>query len=218
MSTQYADLFPEEQSSAQQAAPGRPGLLRLERRRRTRFQGDSTCWSKQDRHQADSLSTSFQFIKDREVEVEPGFTLSQQIGIATAALTDEGDRNLVDLVLKVSCSVSEHNPDRAHSVYHFVQNLVIASAARADIVQATDGHASTAPAEEPVEDDEDPDSEEALRKKAAALSAGPSEKARELFVPHVVEWPGDEERKAATVNAHFKLLMRLLKWEHAKGE
>ena len=98
-----------------------------------------------------------------------------------------------------------------------VQNLVITSAARTEIVLTTDGDSSTTPVDVPVEG-EDPESDEALRRKAAALSAGPSEKAKALFEDHAVQWPGDEQRKAATVNAHFKLLMRLLQWEHFNGQ
>lgn len=80
----------------------------------------------------------------------------------------------------------------------------------------TDGDKSTAVDTAP--EGEDPDSEEALRRKAAAMNAGPSAKAFQLFQPHLVQWPGDEQRKAGTANAHFKLLMRLLEWEQVPGE
>lgn len=56
-----------------------------------------------------------------------------------------------------------------------------------------------------------------MREKAAQLK-GPSSEAVALFVPHAVDLGDDEGvKEAATVNAHFKLLMRLLSWESSDG-
>lgn len=75
---------------------------------------------------------------------------------------------------------------------------------------APDANAGAAPVE--GETDED------LRKQAARLE-GPSEAALALFTHHAVDFGSDAEiQEAATVNAHFKLLMRLLSWESDEGE
>ncbi|GAA5968611.1 hypothetical protein JCM21900_002207 [Sporobolomyces salmonicolor] len=119
-----------------------------------------------------------------EVEVQPGFTHTQQIGIAITCLVDGENLPLVELVKT---------------------QLVLASAARTEIVLTTDG--VTEPS---ILDDQ---TDEAIRAKAAQLK-GPSAEALALFVPHNVDFGDDAEKKeAATTNPHFKLLMRLLGWE-----
>lgn len=91
------------------------------------------------------------------------------------------------------------------------QQLILASAARTEIVLTTDGIGAH-------DAEEDDGTDEALRRKAAQLAARPSTEAVALFTPHSVDFGSDEGRKQATVNAHFKLLMGLLKWEKAEGE
>ncbi|GAA6000092.1 Tof1p [Rhodotorula paludigena] len=123
-----------------------------------------------------------------EVEVQPGFSHTQQIGIAIAVLVDNGDQRLVDLIK---------------------DQLKLASAARTEIVLTTDGLPAAA---DPLADLE---SDAALREKAAQLK-GPSSEALALFQAHNVDFGEDAEvKEAATINAHFKLLMRLLSWESA---
>lgn len=65
--------------------------------------------------------------------------------------------------------------------------------------------------------DDDSESEEAIRRKVSRLK-GPSKEAIDLFVAHVVDLGQEEERKAASGNAHLKLLMRLLRWESTPGK
>ncbi|CEQ41477.1 SPOSA6832_03222, partial [Sporobolomyces salmonicolor] len=123
-----------------------------------------------------------------EVEVQPGFTHTQQIGIAITCLVDGENLPLVELVKT---------------------QLVLASAARTEIVLTTDG--VTEPS---ILDDQ---TDEAIRAKAAQLK-GPSAEALALFVPHNVDFGDDAEKKeAATTNPHFKLLMRLLGWESTES-
>ncbi|KAM0788302.1 hypothetical protein ACM66B_001445 [Microbotryomycetes sp. NB124-2] len=125
--------------------------------------------------------------KSAEVEVQPGFSLSQQIGIAVASLVDADQLHLVELVKK---------------------QLVLASASRTEIVLTTDKtHDDVA------HDDDDDGSDEALRRKAELLRRGPSEAAKALFEPHVVEFESESNQEAGTSNSPFKLLMRLLQWE-----
>ena len=62
------------------------------------------------------------------------------------------------------------------------------------------------------------ESDEAIRKKAAELNAGPSAAARALFVPYNVDLDNPATRKAASVNVHMRLLMRLLNWEFEPGQ
>lgn len=102
-------ILPEEQVAAEQIAAGGLGLLRLERGRGTGLQGEqaSAKLIAGAKSSPDIRTPAHQFIKDREVEVEPGFSLSQQIGIAVAALTDDGDLPLVELVMKVSCGIPD---------------------------------------------------------------------------------------------------------------
>ncbi|TNY24515.1 timeless protein-domain-containing protein [Rhodotorula diobovata] len=125
-----------------------------------------------------------------EVEVAPGFTHTQQIGIAIACLVEAGDEKLIDLVKS---------------------QLVLASAARTEVVLTVDGLPDAGAALEDLETDA------AMREKAAQLK-GPSAEAVALFVPHNVDLGEDEGvKEAATVNAHFKLLMRLLSWESSEA-
>ena len=92
------------------------------------------------------------------------------------------------------------------------QELALASASRTEIVLTTDGDPSAMAAEQ------DDGTDDALRKMASKM-AGPSKEAVALFVPHVVDFgESRENKKAASVNAHFKLLMTLLKWEKQEGE
>ncbi|KAK4698763.1 hypothetical protein P7C70_g7506, partial [Phenoliferia sp. Uapishka_3] len=119
-----------------------------------------------------------------EVEVQPGFSLSQQIGIAIACIVDAGNGALIETVKS---------------------QLALAAASRHEIVFTTDGDMA-------AQDDEDDESDEAIRRKAGRLS-GPSKEALALFTPHSVELSTDEEKNAGAKNAHFKLLLRLLKWE-----
>ncbi|GAA6001966.1 hypothetical protein JCM10207_003015 [Rhodosporidiobolus poonsookiae] len=139
---------------------------------------------------SDDDTPAYRAKKIGEVEVQPGFSLTQQIGIAIACLVDGDELALVELVKS---------------------QLTLASAARTEIVLTTDGLAE-ATADLLADDVTD----EALRAQAAQLK-GPSEAARALFVPHNVDFGDDPERKeAATVNPHFKLLMRLLEWESSE--
>lgn len=57
----------------------------------------------------------------------------------------------------------------------------------------------------------------ALREKAARLQ-GPSRAAIETFTPYEVVFEEARNQKAAGVNVHFKLLMRLLKWTFTENE
>lgn len=94
------------------------------------------------------------------------------------------------------------------------QQLALVSAARTEIVLTTDGAPDATVGAAPVEGETDED----LRKQAARLK-GPSEAALALFTQHAVDFGSDAEiKEAATVNAHFKLLMRLLSWESDEGE
>ncbi|GAA6007730.1 hypothetical protein JCM11491_003944 [Sporobolomyces phaffii] len=125
-----------------------------------------------------------------EVEVEPGFSHTQQIGIAITCLIDSGKLPLIE-TLK--------------------EQLRLASAARTEIVFTTDG----VPADiDPL--DEAP-SDEVLRAQAAQLK-GPSEAAIALFNPHNVDFGQDlETREASSTDPHYKLLMRLLGWENEEA-
>ncbi|GAA5903525.1 Tof1p [Sporobolomyces salmoneus] len=121
-----------------------------------------------------------------EVEVEPGFSHTQQVGIAITCLVDSGRLPLIE-VLK--------------------EQLRLASSARTEVVLTTDG----IPAE--IDPLDDSTSDEALRAQAAQLK-GPSEAAIALFTPHNVDFGEDPETKeAASSDPHYKLLMRLLGWE-----
>ncbi|KAI5476063.1 hypothetical protein MNV49_000435 [Pseudohyphozyma bogoriensis] len=122
-----------------------------------------------------------------DIEVTPGFSLTQQIGIVMAALVDAEQAQLIDLILA---------------------QLGLASTARNEIVLTTDGDSAAL-------DDEDDQSDEALRRKASRLQ-GPSKDAIALFTPHAVQFSEESERKAAWSNAQFKLLMRLLEWESSE--
>ncbi|GAA5867194.1 hypothetical protein JCM3774_002365 [Rhodotorula dairenensis] len=123
-----------------------------------------------------------------EVEVEPGFSHTQQIGIAMACLIEAGNQRFVDFVK---------------------DQLALVSASRTEIVLTVDGAYAAESAGAPVEGETDED----LRKQAARLK-GPSEAALALFTPHAVDFGSEAELKdAATVDAHFKLLMRLMNWE-----
>ncbi|GAA6027789.1 hypothetical protein JCM8097_001720 [Rhodosporidiobolus ruineniae] len=136
---------------------------------------------------SDDDTPAYRAKKLGEVEVQPGFSLTQQIGIAIACLVDGENLPLVELIKS---------------------QLTLASAARTEIVLTTDGAAQAA-LELLAEDDD-----AALKAKAAAARQGPSEEARALFEPHNVDFGEEAETKEqATVNPHFKLLMRLLEWE-----
>lgn len=90
--------------------------------------------------------------------------------------------------------------------------MALVAAARTEIVLTVDG--VTGDAEENSIDETDDD----LRKKAAQLK-GPSEAALALFTAHNVDVASDSGvMEAATVNPHFKLLMRLISWESAECE
>ncbi|GAA5831127.1 hypothetical protein JCM3766R1_006246 [Sporobolomyces carnicolor] len=120
-----------------------------------------------------------------EVEVEPGFSHTQQMGIAITCLIDSGKLPLIEIVK---------------------DQLRLASSARTEVVLTTDGV--------PVEIDplDEATSDAALRAQAAQLK-GPSEAAIALFSPHAVEFSEDPEwKEAASTDAHYKLLMRLLGW------
>ncbi|GAA5823835.1 hypothetical protein JCM5353_006373 [Sporobolomyces roseus] len=139
---------------------------------------------------SDDDTPAYRAKKIGEVEVQPGFSHTQQMGIAITCLIETGKLPLIELVK---------------------DQLRIASSARTEIILTTDGL--------PVADDplDDSTSDEALRAQAAQLK-GPSEEAIALFAPHNVDFGEDPERKeAATADPHYKLLMRLLGWESAEA-
>ncbi|GAA5828412.1 hypothetical protein JCM11251_006233 [Rhodosporidiobolus azoricus] len=146
--------------------------------------------------ESDDDTLGYKARKIGEVEVQPGFSLTQQIGIAIACLVDGDNTALVELVKS---------------------QLILASAARTEIVLTTDGlaQASAELLADPLDD-----SDAALRAQAAAQREGPSEAARALFNPHNVDFgegeDGRERREKATVDPQFKLLMRLIGWESAE--
>lgn len=118
-----------------------------------------------------------------EVEVTPGFSLTQQIGIAMRCLTDAGQESLVECVQR---------------------NLRLAAALRTDVVLAVDGEIE-------AQEGEDDGTDEALRRKALRLG-GPSDEAKEKFEPIRVVFSTDYLKEQSTTNQHFRLLMRLLTW------
>ncbi|BGP30852.1 Topoisomerase 1-associated factor 1 [Rhodotorula toruloides] len=141
---------------------------------------------------SDNDTLMYKAKKIGEVEVQPGFSHTQQIGIAVACLLEAGEQRLVDMVKK---------------------QLVLASAARTEVILTTDG---------PPNDDvamlgDENETDAALREKAAQLN-GPSAEAVALFTPHNVEYGEDAEvKEAVTVNPHVKLLMRLLSWKNSEA-
>ncbi|GAA6062112.1 hypothetical protein JCM10212_000866 [Sporobolomyces blumeae] len=137
---------------------------------------------------SDDDTPAYRAKKAGEVEVQPGFSHTQQIGIAITCLIETGRLPLIE-TLK--------------------EQIKLASAARTEVVLATDG---LPPLADPLADDP---SDEALRAQASALK-GPSAEATALFVPHNVDFGEDPEQKeAATTDPQYKLLMRLLGWESA---
>ncbi|SCV67720.1 BQ2448_5331 [Microbotryum intermedium] len=142
----------------------------------------------------------FKFKIPGEVEVTPGFSLTQQIGIAVACLVDAGELSLVEFVLS---------------------QLTLASAARTEIVLTTDG-ASTALIDAEIAtgggENGETDSEEAIRRKAATLK-GPSKTAMDKFMPHqLVFEEGTRQKEEVTGNATLRLLMGLLNWESREND
>ena len=118
-----------------------------------------------------------------EVEVTPGFSLTQQIGIAMRCLTDAGQLDLIESVQR---------------------NLRLAAALRTDLVLAIDGEIDAV-------ENEDDGTDDALRRKALRLN-GPSDAAKEKFEPIKVILSSDYLKEQSSVNQHFRLLMRLLTW------
>lgn len=92
-----------------------------------------------------------------------------------------------------------------------MQELTIAAAGRTGIVLSIDGSP-----DDQVADGLD-DSDEMLKLKAARLLA-PSKEAIDLFTPYAVNFEDPRDKKAAATQSHFKLLMKLLKWEATPGE
>ncbi|GAA5880461.1 hypothetical protein JCM16303_005390 [Sporobolomyces ruberrimus] len=135
---------------------------------------------------SDDDTPAYRAKKIGELEVAPGFSHTQQIGIAITCLVDTGKLALIE-ILK--------------------DQLRLASSARTEVVLTTDG----VPADTDAFDDAT--SDEALRAQAAQLK-GPSEAAIANFVRYSVNFGQEAEtREAASTNPHYKLLMRLLGWE-----
>lgn len=98
-----------------------------------------------------------------------------------------------------------------------LQQLVLAAAARHEVVLTTDGLREAAA--DLLADEDDLVSEEARIRAEASRLKGPSVEAKALFSPHNIDFGEEAERREqATVNAHFKLLMRLLEWESTESE
>ncbi|KAK4058290.1 Topoisomerase 1-associated factor 1 [Microbotryomycetes sp. JL221] len=133
---------------------------------------------------SDDDGPGFKF-KQGEVEVQPGYSLSDQIGIVVTALVESGQVDLVEFVKS---------------------QLTLASASRTQIVLTTDEEFN-------LPNHVEPDSDESLRLKAEWLRRGPSEQAKALFEPHNVKFETDDTQQAGSDNSQFKLLMRLLQWE-----
>ncbi|SGZ16990.1 BQ5605_C020g09086 [Microbotryum silenes-dioicae] len=147
----------------------------------------------------DEAGTSCRFKIPGEVEVAPGFSLTQQIGIAVACLVDAGDLPLVEFVLS---------------------QLALASVARTEIVLTTDGaSAALLDVELAAEGGEkEPDSDEAIRRKAAMLK-GPSQLAMDKFMSHqLIFEEGTRQKEEVTGNATLRLLMGLLNWESREND
>lgn len=120
-----------------------------------------------------------------DVEVQPGFSLSQQIGIAMRCLTDAGQLELIGAVQ---------------------DNLRLAAAARTEIVLGVDGDTAA--------QDSDDGSDEALRRKALRLS-GPSDAAKAKFEPIKATFSEEQREQASSNKHFRLLLRLLQWTSHA---
>ncbi|GAA5935882.1 Tof1p [Sporobolomyces koalae] len=139
---------------------------------------------------SDDDTPAYRAKKIGEVEVEPGFSHTQQIGIAITCLIETGKLPLIETLQ---------------------DQLRRASGDRTEIVLTTDGAPESA---NPL----DAETSDADSRAQAARLKGPSEAAIALFAPHNVDFgPDDEQKEAASTDPHYKLLMRLLGWESAEA-
>ncbi|KAF8064919.1 timeless protein-domain-containing protein [Lyophyllum atratum] len=118
----------------------------------------------------------------QEVEVKKGYSWSDQLGIAIAALVDAGNGEFV----------------------HWTKDILgLVIAQRQRIIDATDAKDDDA---ELLDDDDDGVAAEALRLK------GPSAEAMAKITDYQVPYLSNEQADAATKNPHVKLLFRLCKF------
>ncbi|KAH7910734.1 timeless protein-domain-containing protein [Hygrophoropsis aurantiaca] len=121
--------------------------------------------------------------KNGEVQVKKGYSWSEQLGIAIAALVEEGKRELVEWVKDI---------------------LFLVIHQRRKIVDETD-HADQDQGLD--ENDGDVDDADAVRR-----LAGPSEAAISKFTDYLIPYISDEHADGATKNPRLKLMFRLLKF------
>lgn len=94
-----AVLLPQDADATRQDAHGRGRPVRRQRRRHAHVQGAFLPLLPRASHKLTKLLQ--QAKKIGEVEVQPGFSHTQQIGIAIACLLEGGEQRLVDMVKKV---------------------------------------------------------------------------------------------------------------------
>ncbi|KAG6810302.1 hypothetical protein H0H92_012503 [Tricholoma furcatifolium] len=119
-----------------------------------------------------------------DVEVKKGYSWSDQLGIAIAALVDGGEIELVNWTKDI---------------------LTVVTAQRQRIIDETD-RKEKGDGDEDGTDDEDAEAAKALRLK------GPSSEAMAKITDYLIPYLSDEQADAATKNPHLKLLFRLCKF------
>ncbi|KAI0265300.1 timeless protein-domain-containing protein [Gloeopeniophorella convolvens] len=136
-----------------------------------------------------------------DVQVKKGFSWSEQLGIAMAALQEAGQGKLIEWVKEVRRPA--RNSGRAMTNASVkVLNAVIAQRQR--IIEQTDGSG----AQDNASDEEDePLDDEAIKAKLAAKE--PSDEALAKITDYAILYINDAQAEAATRNPQLKLMFRL---------
>ncbi|KAJ8086932.1 Topoisomerase 1-associated factor 1 [Marasmius tenuissimus] len=118
-----------------------------------------------------------------EVEVKKGYSWSDQLGIAIAALVEDDKADLVKWLQEI---------------------LSTAIGQRQRIIEETDAKGDSS--------NEEDDDEKAASSAAAARMGEASDEAKEKLTDYLIPYTSDEHAEAATKNSHLKLLFRLSKF------
>ncbi|KZT08354.1 timeless-domain-containing protein [Laetiporus sulphureus 93-53] len=126
-----------------------------------------------------------------DVQVQKGYSWSEQLAIVIAHLLEAGKAYLIDWVQEI---------------------LMLVIGQRQRIIDDTDD-----PSVQSHEDAEEERDETAIMKDAEA-SRGPSTEVLAKFTDYMIPYINDERAKAATRDPHFKLLFRLVKFDVVKED
>ncbi|KAI0752629.1 timeless-domain-containing protein [Daedaleopsis nitida] len=122
----------------------------------------------------------------QDITIKKGYSPSEEIGIAMAALTEKGEMGLIEWTKQI---------------------LTLCIAHRTRIIEDVDGSSSKTIDLSQIDSDDDEDMDVVLGRR------GPSAEALAKINDYLIPYVSDEEAEAANKNVHLKLLFRLVSFK-----